>query len=171
MTSAAHDAWPDWADDEDEDDWPYGLDGYEHDGQDDDLPSTPGTPLTSAADVLDFLLPLIGPERAGPMALWCALVDEADWTLPVVLPIADTPVRPDSALVAALLRHLRDVLLDVFDAPDGGLVLAVVRRSGGDRGDVEMAWAAALERAAAQLDLRVRAIAAVGRDRARVLRW
>lgn len=169
MTSAAQDAWPDQPDDEE--DWPYGLDGYEDDGPDDDLPSTPGTPLGSAADVLDFLVPLIGPERDGPMALWCALVDEDDWTLPVVLPISDTPVRPDSALLDALLRQLRDVLLDVFDAPDGGLVLAVVRRAGGDRGDVEMAWAAALERAAARLDLRVRAIAAVGRDRARVLRW
>ena len=53
----------------------------------------------------------------------------------------------------------------------GGLVFAVVRRTGGDRGPVELAWCAALAAAAAHAGVRVLAVAAVGRDRARVLQW
>jgi hypothetical protein len=142
---------------------------FDDDGPDDDLPLPPCEALARPADVLDFLLPLIGPERGGPMALWCALVDHEDRTLPLVMPISDIPMRPDPELVTSLVVQLREVLED--RAPDGGLVFAVVRRTGGDRGPVELAWCAALAAAAAHAGVRVLAVAAVGRDRARVLQW
>lgn len=170
MTNAAYDDWQDW--DDDEPGWPPGLGagGLEDDGPDDDLPMPPGGRLAEPDDVLDFLLPLIGPERAGPMALWCCFVDGDDVTLPLVLPISDMPMRPDRELATNVVEQLRMVLEHQL-VPDGGLVLAVVRRAGGDRGDVELAWVRALQHAADRADVRVRAIAAVGRDRARVLRW
>jgi hypothetical protein len=146
-------------------------------GPDDDLIDAsaqcqPGGVLLQPDDVLDFLLPLIGPERAGPMALWCALVDEDDRTLPLVLPIAGAPVRPDADQLRAVVGQLGEVLHEVYDLGDaGGVVFAIVRRSGGDRGEVELAWAAALRRAADEVGVRLRAVAAVGRGRARVLLW
>src|SRR6478735_4515997 len=144
-------------------------------GPDDDLADMPallpaGGTLARADDVLDFLLPLIGPERAGPMALWCALVDEHDRTLPAVMPLADVPLRPDVVLVRRLVGQLGEVLDELYDQGGaGGVVFAVVRRSGGDRGEVELAWVEALRRATDDAGVRLRAVAAVGRDRARVL--
>ncbi|RHA40706.1 hypothetical protein [Cellulomonas rhizosphaerae] len=164
MTSAPLHEWDDWEDEPGR--YPSYLDD---DGPDDDLPLPPGEVLVCPADVLEFMLPLIGPERAGPMALWCALVDHEDRTLPLVMPISDVPMRPDPELVTSLVGQLREVLQD--RVPDGGLVFAVVRRTGGDRGGVEVAWCAALMAAAEHAGVRVRAVAAVGRDRARVLQW
>jgi len=152
----------------------YGL--LDDFGPDDDLvdasSAPPGGVLSQPDDVLDFLLPLIGPERAGPMALWCALVDAEDRTLPVVLPFAGAPLRPDPGQLRVLVRQLADVLDELYDTREGGgVVFAIVRRAGGDQGEVETAWAASLDRACADVGVRVRAVAAVGRDRARVLRW
>jgi hypothetical protein len=146
--------------------------GPDDDLVDDSADCQPGGVLLQPDDVLDFLVPLIGPERAGPMALWCALVDGDDRTLPLVLPIAGAPVRPDADQLRAVVGQLGEVLHEVYDLGDaGGVVFAIVRRSGGDRGEVELAWAAALRLAADEAGLRLRAVAAVGRDRARVLLW
>jgi hypothetical protein len=170
MTNPAHLPAPD---DPDDDLWPH----LEDTGPDDDLADASGRlqaggTLARADDVLDLLLPLIGPERAGPMALWCALVDEHDRTLPAVMPIADVPLRPDIELVRRLVGQLGEVLDDLYDqGGTGGVVFAVVRRSGGDRGAVELAWVDALRLATADAGVRLRAVAAVGRDRARVLQW
>jgi hypothetical protein len=72
----------------------------------------------------------------------------------------------------AVVGQLGEVLHELYDLGDaGGVVFAIVRRSGGDRGEVELAWAAALRLAADEAGVRLRAVAAVGRDRARVLLW
>ncbi|MDM7831171.1 hypothetical protein [Cellulomonas edaphi] len=144
---------------------------WEDSGPDDDLAVSPGGPLRGPDDVLDFLLRLIGPERAGRMALWCALVDDDDRTLPIVLPVSDIPVRPDTEMLAILVAQLGELLREHVHADDGGLVFGLVRRTGGDRGEVELSWSAALRHAADRAGVRLRAVAVIGRDRARVLQW
>ncbi|MBD8058815.1 hypothetical protein IC607_07525 [Cellulomonas sp. JH27-2] len=143
--------------------------GFDDDGPDDDLIYPVGTVLGDGEAALDVLLPLIGPERAGPAALWALLVDEDDRTLPVVIPLDDTPARPDAVLASDLVAALALILAE--RAPGGGLVFAVVRRAGGDRGTVERGWEQVLAQACEAQGVRLRGVCAVGRHRARVLRW
>ena len=119
------------------------------------------------AALLDVLLTLVGPERAGPPALWIVLLDAAGRPLPVVLPLVGIPLRPDPAQVRQVVLALADVL--AHDAPGGSLAVAVVRAAGGDRGSFERAWEHAVRTAAADLGVAVGAVVAIGEHRARVL--
>jgi hypothetical protein len=138
-------------------------------GPDDDLPRLPVDALHGHGDVLAVLLHLVGPERAGPPALWFLLLDDEDRCLPLVLPVNDVPLRADPAVAAQVMTGLASVL--EREAPGGSLVVACVRAGGGDRGAFESSWAAALREAADDRGLRVRAVAALGANRARVLEW
>lgn len=167
-----HGWFDDWQDDDgnDEDDaWadePWIVDGG---GPDDDLPDAPGARLTSAGDALAVLLELVGPERAGPPALWFLLLDADDRTLPVVLPITDVPPRADRAVARQLLEVLASVLRAEGDG--GSVVVGLVRAAGGDLGAFEASWVPALRRAADDAGVRLWAVAALGESRARVLEW
>jgi len=138
-------------------------------GPDDDLPRLPVDVLHGHGDVLAVLLHLVGPERAGPPALWFLLLDDEDRCLPLVLPVNDVPLRADPAVAAQVMTGLASVL--EREAPGGSLVVACVRAGGGDRGAFETSWAAALRDAADDRGLRVRAVAALGANRARILEW
>ena len=167
MTQHGDDRWFDDDDDED-DDWadaPWGLDD---DGPDHDLPEPPGARLGSAGDALAVLLDLVGPERAGPPALWFVLLDAADRTLPLVLPATDVPLRADRAVA----HQLMGVLASVLRSEGGGsVVVGLVRAAGGDRGAFESSWVPVLRRAADDAGVRVWAVVALGENRARVLEW
>lgn len=138
-------------------------------GPDDDLAdaAAPGVPVPDDTAALDLMLRLVGPERAGPPAVWFALLDAERRLLPVVLPIGEVPLRPD----VAAARQLVHVLASVLDreAPGGSVVVAVVRAAGGDHGSFERAWAHALVVAATDVALTVAAVVAIGEHRARVL--
>lgn len=132
-----------------------------------DSPALPDRPLRGTDEVLDVMLQLVGPERAGVPALWLVLLDAHDRVLPVVLPLVGIPLLPDPHEVRQVLLAMADVL--AHDAPGGSLVAAVVRAAGGDRGSFERAWEHALRTAAADRGVRVRAVVAIGEHRARVL--
>jgi len=152
-----HDGWADE---------PWIVDTH---GPDDDLPRLPADALHGHGDVLAVLLRLVGPERAGPPALWFLLLDDEDRCLPLVLPVNDVPLRADPAVAAQVMTGLASAL--EREAPGGSLVVACVRAGGGDRGAFEVSWAAALRDAADDRGVRVRAVAALGANRARVLEW
>ncbi|KQS97249.1 hypothetical protein [Cellulomonas sp. Leaf395] len=158
----------DWDDDGD-DVWgavptSVGADGAEH-----DLHEPRGAALRSGTDALAVLLDLVGPERAGAPALWFVLLDDADRTIPVVLPIADVPVRADRAVARRLVGVLDSVLRS--DAPGGSVVVGLVRAAGGDLGAFEAQWVPALRDAADDAGVHLWAIVAIGESRARVLQW
>lgn len=138
-------------------------------GPDDDLAdaASPGVVVPDDSAALELMLRLVGPERAGPPAVWFVLLDAERRLLPVVLPIADVPLRPD----VAAARQLVHVLASVLDreAPGGSVVVAVVRAAGGDHGSFERAWGHALVVAATDVALPVAAVVAIGEHRARVL--
>ncbi|QCB93600.1 hypothetical protein [Cellulomonas shaoxiangyii] len=138
-------------------------------GPDDDLADAapPGVRVLDDAAALELMLRLVGPERAGPPAVWFALLDAHRRLLPVVLPITDVPLRPDAA-AARQLVHVLAVVLE-REAPGGSAVVAVVRAAGGDRGAFERAWAHAVVLAATDRALPVAAVVAIGEHRARVL--
>ncbi|NUU17707.1 hypothetical protein HP550_10655 [Cellulomonas humilata] len=170
MTQHEDHGWfdDDWADDPD-DQWadvPWVLDVG---GPDDDLPDPAGAVLRAGADALAVLLDLVGPERAGPPALWFVLLDHSDRTIPVVLPITDVPVRADAAVARRLVAVLDSVLAS--DAPGGSVVVGLVRAAGGDRGAFEASWVPALREAADDAGVRLWAVVAIGQSRARVLEW
>jgi hypothetical protein len=169
MTEHGGRGWFDEDSDDEHDRWdevPWTLDP---DGPDDDLPDPPGGVLRSGGDALAVLLPLVGPERAGPPALWFLLLDASDRSIPVVLPITDVPSRADPAVARRLAFVLADVLAS--DAPGGSVVIGLVRAAGGDRGAFEASWVPALREAADDVGLRIWAVLAVGESRARVLEW
>lgn len=138
-------------------------------GPDDDLAdaAAPGVLVPDATAALELMLRLVGPERAGPPALWFALLDAERRLLPVVLPLADVPLRPDVAAARQVVHVLAAVL--EREAPGGSVVVAVVRAAGGDQGSFERAWGHALVLAATDRDLPVAAVVAIGEHRARVL--
>ncbi|MGN8245571.1 hypothetical protein ACTHAM_002694 [Cellulomonas soli] len=129
----------------------------------------PTPPLESPQDVLATVLDLVGPERAGGPALWVLFLDHERRLLPAVLPVDDLPALPHPGLVNALLQIVVSVLQE---QPAGGSVaFALVREAGGDRGAQETAWSHALRVAADDADVQITLIAAIGRNRARVLEW
>jgi hypothetical protein len=127
----------------------------------------PGTVLDTDADVHEHLLAMVGPDRDGPRAVWVQLLDGADRTLPIVIPVTDLPTVVDDLVVTNLARVLH-AMVDA-NAPGGSVAVALVRRAGGDRGTFEVGWSRALRRELAAVGLPVRAIVAIGRDRSRVL--
>lgn len=130
-----------------------------------------GRTLESAEDALTLVLGLVGRDRSGPPALWFVVLDAHDRVLPVVLPIPDVPTIADPVVAGNLVHVLASVI--EHDAPGGSVLVAYVRRGGGDRGAFESGWSTVLRDEASAADVRVRAELAVGRDRARVLdpRW
>ena len=127
----------------------------------------PGGVVETDEDAHEHLLALIGPERDGPRALWVLFLDDENRELPLVIPIGDLPTIVDQPMVTNLAGILRTLLEE--NAPGGCVAFALVRRGGGDRGTFEVSWAQALREAMAGVDVPVRAIVAVGRDRSRVL--
>ncbi len=136
-------------------------------GPDDDLPALPRHPVRDVDDILEVMLSLVGPERAGPPALWLALLDQDGMMLPVVLPLVGIPLRPDPGEVRQVVVAMSDVLQ--HDAPGGSIAAAVVRAAGGDRGSFERSWEHALRTATADRGVRLSAVVAIGEHRARVL--
>jgi hypothetical protein len=137
-------------------------------GPDDDLPPLPDAPLRTPSEALAAMLALVGPERDGPPALWCLLLDAERRPVPLVLPLEGLPPRPlpqECDRVAYALRRVLDE-----EVPDGGVVLAYVRAEGGDAGRYERDWDTAMRRAADHRRLPVVASVAIGAHRARVLR-
>ncbi|MGW6130538.1 hypothetical protein ACWFNE_10985 [Cellulomonas sp. NPDC055163] len=132
-----------------------------------ETPDAVGRTLESADEALALLLGLVGRDRSGPPALWFVLLDADDRVLPVVLPIPEVPLVADPVVAANLLHVLE------HDAPGGSLLVAYVRRGGGDRGAFEGGWSRVLQAEAARAGVRIRVEAALGQDRARVLdpRW
>ncbi|MBF0687551.1 MAG: hypothetical protein IR158_07260 [Cellulomonas sp.] len=141
--------------------------GWAAPGPDDDLPALPTHPLRDVDDILQVMLSLVGPERAGPPALWLVLLDVHGMMLPVVLPLVGIPLQPDPAQVRQVLLAMSDIL--THDAPGGSIAVAIVRAAGGDRGAFERAWEHALRAASDDRGLRVSAVVAIGEHRARVL--
>lgn len=141
--------------------------GWAAPGPDDDLPALPAHPLRDVDDILQVMLSLVGPERAGPPALWIVLLDAEGMMLPVVLPLVGVPLRPDPVEVRQVVLAMADVL--AHDAPGGSVGVGLVRAAGGDRGAFERAWEHALRTAADDQGVRVSAVVAVGEHRARVL--
>ena len=136
-------------------------------GPDDDLPQVPTHPLRDADDLLEVALSLVGPERAGPPAVWIVLLDADGMMLPVVLPLSGVPLQPDAVQVRQVVLAMGDVL--THDAPGGSIAVALVRAAGGDRGAFERAWEHALRVACHDQGVRLSAVVAVGEHRARVL--
>lgn len=139
-------------------------------GPDDDLPDCPSEPLTTPAATLECLLALVGPERAGPPAIWLLPVDADRRTLPFVLPVAEVAERADERVAARLVGAVA-AALEVAVGGGGAVVVGLVRAAGGDRGPFEISWARALRDAADELGVEVHAVVAIGKARARVLEW
>jgi hypothetical protein len=159
----------DWDDSDEDDLWDVVPATVGTDGPDDDLPDPPGAALRSGTDALAVLLDLVGPERAGPPALWFVLLDAQDRTLPLVLPVVDVPMRADRAVARRLVAVLDAVLRS--DAPGGSVVVGLVRAAGGDLGGYEAQWVPVLRAAADDAGVRLWAVVAIGASRARVLEW
>lgn len=130
-------------------------------------PGRPGSVLASPEQMLDHLVGLIGPEAAGPASVWISFVTPDDRILPVAIPVEELPSLPDAGTMDGLSALVRRVVAENF--PGAGALVAVVRSGGGDYGAHERRWAGALWRAADTGGWSVRAIAAIGDGRARVL--
>lgn len=130
-------------------------------------PGEPGTRLTTDAEVLDHLVGLVGPEAAGPPALWVSFLSADDRVLPVAIPLEDLPVLPDRDSVETVELLVRTVVRENF--PGAATLVAIVRADGGDHGAFERRWAHALWSAAEAHGWSVRSIVAVGEGRARTL--
>ncbi|MEP7765986.1 hypothetical protein [Sanguibacter sp. 25GB23B1] len=130
-------------------------------------PGRPGTVLVSSDQMLDHLVGLVGPESAGPAAVWISFVTPDDRILPVAIPVEDLPSLPDESTMEGLSALVRRVVAENF--PGACALVAVVRAGGGDYGAHERRWAGALWRAADTGGWTVRTMAAVGDGRARVL--
>ncbi|GIG39865.1 hypothetical protein [Cellulomonas phragmiteti] len=141
--------------------------GWAAPGPDDDLPALPAHPVRDVDEILDVMISLVGPERAGPPALWIVLIDAGGMMLPVVLPLVGIPLQPDPAHVRQVVVAMADIL--AHDAPGGSIAVAIVRAAGGDRGAFERSWEHALRTATADQGVAVSAVVAVGEHRARVL--
>lgn len=174
MTTFDDRCYGDFFDDDDDDDEPFGGEAFDDDPFDDDpfdddtgwIPQ-PGALLCTEQDVHEHLLAMVGPERDGPRALWVLFLDDCERALPLVIPISDLPTIVDHAMVANLAGILRTLVEE--NAPGGCVAFGLVRRAGGDRGTYEAGWSAALRAAMDDVDVPVRAIVAIGRDRSRVL--
>lgn len=136
-------------------------------GPDHDLPQIPPHPLRDVDDLLEVVLSLVGPERAGPPALWVVVLDADGMMLPAVLPLVGVPLRPDPVQVRQVVLAMGDIV--GHDAPGGSIAVALVRAAGGDRGAFERAWEHALRSACDDQGVRLSAVVAVGEHRARVL--
>ncbi|AEE46074.1 hypothetical protein [Cellulomonas fimi] len=134
-----------------------------------DAVPAPGRPVRGHGDALMLLLRLVGPDRAGPPALWFVVLDAHDRTVPVVLPLADVPLTASPGVAAHVMHVLASVL--ERDAPGGSVLVGLVRAAGGDRGTFETSWAPALRAAADDHGVRLHAVAAIGGSRARVIEW
>lgn len=156
----------DWNDDDPEED----EDWYDCCGPDDDLADAPLAPLTTPDATLDCLLGLVGPERAGPPAIWLLPVDAERRALPWVLPVAEVLDVADARVAARLVSAVGAVLEAAVPA-GGAIVVGLVRAAGGDRGAFETSWGQALREAADDLGVEVHALVAIGAGRARVLEW
>jgi hypothetical protein len=111
------------------------------------------SPLLTDDDVQERVTTLIG-RATQDRCLWLMLVDGDRRQAPVVMPVEDSPVRPDPALAEGLrgvLEGLTDML--ATDAGPGSCVF-VWERLGPDgfREDDEV-WARALAEAATGADL------------------
>ncbi len=135
---------------------------WDANGPDDDLAdvaSLVGTPVRTPDQAARVLQTLVGPEAAGPPALWCVLLDADDRLLPLVLAISDRPVT----VTDGFARFLADDLATVLEehAVGGSVVAALV-------GDVEedvcdqLTWVVELERATHGAGVPLSAIVAIG---------
>lgn len=98
-------------------------------------------PLLTDDDVHERVESLVGPALVD-RRLWLFLVDGDRRQTPVLMPIEDTPPRPDPAMVDGLVRVLGQVA-DALATPAGpGSAVFVLERTGPATGEV--AWREAL---------------------------
>lgn len=126
----------------------------------------PGAVLHDDEDVLAYLRDVVGPVTGAP-ALWVLVLDDADRATPVVLIVEDLAPVPDRhALPVSFGRAILEAL-DFTASPE--LVVGVVRRGGGSHGAFEARWCGAVREAAHDLGVPLRAVVAIGRNRASIL--
>lgn len=154
--------------DADENDWEDEDDG-DDDLWDEDDPDwdAPFPVVRTDEEVLAHTCALVAGDRDGPFAVWVMFLDGDGTVLPVTMPIDGPPPRPPAHEVDGLLSGIHHVLEEA--TRDGSAVVALVRRGGGDRSDLELAWTRALTESADRAEVRLRAVVAVGRARARIL--
>ncbi|MBT0995143.1 hypothetical protein KIN34_12710 [Cellulomonas sp. DKR-3] len=150
-------------------------DGHGRDaiGPDDHLADVAGLmdlPVRAPGEALTVLVPIVGPEARGPLAVWCLLLDADDRPLrPVV--VVDDP--PDPELVGrgfggALMEDLAAALDE--HALGGSVVVAIVgeRRH---RPVCTSTWVTALATGAAAAGVPLRGVVVVGPRGPRALAW
>ena len=83
-------------------------------------------PVRSAADLADRWLAVLGESVSGARSLWLTWFGRDGRQLPVVVPVDDLPLAPDSALLVGLRRVHDSVAIDQLGGA-GHLALALCR--------------------------------------------
>jgi len=138
---------------------PTGRDASGPDDDRDAIAGLIGTRITTPAQAGTALQVLVGPEAAGPPALWCVFLDPDDRLLPLLLTVDEQPDADLDSFAAWLAAELARLLDD--NAPGGSVVVALV----GDRDeDVchELEWAYAMGRAAEHAGVPLDTVLTVG---------
>ncbi len=103
-------------------------------------PGPDQTPVTTIAQAQDRVAQLVG--SAIRRQLWLMLLDRDGVQLPVVIPIEDIPLRPQSGHLTELAARFAE-LLDSY-APGGSVILTLERPGGADLTAPDQAWASEL---------------------------
>ncbi|MFC5064515.1 hypothetical protein [Actinomycetospora atypica] len=101
-------------------------------------------PLLTDDDVLERVASLLGPATKD-RCLWLLLVDGDRKQTPVLMPIEDTPPRPDPRMVDGLVRVLGQVADALVTSAGAGSAVFVLERTGhGTVTTADAAWGEAL---------------------------
>jgi hypothetical protein len=123
------------------------------------LPNPADAPLLlTDADVLHRVRQLVGTATA-TRQLWVMFVDGDGRQAPVVVPISDVPLRPDTRMVDNLVALLAEVLADLTTGGGAASVVLTLERIGRDAVlPADREWAGALEQACVRAGAALRGV-------------
>ena len=99
------------------------------------------TPVTTTGEARERVRELVG--RANRRQLWLMLLDVNGRQLPLLIPVAGIPLRPEPGSVAPIAARLNDILSD--EAPGGSAILTLERPGSAALTAPDQAWARELE--------------------------
>ena len=119
-------------------------------------------PLTSDSLVEKRISALVG--RACRRQVWFLFVDSKNVQLPLIIPVSDPPIMPDTAVI-----QLVDNIVKAGESMDAHSVIVVLERyAGSEFTPADRAWAHALDRAFGCTELPMRAVLV---SHSRGVRW
>ncbi len=124
-------------------------------------------PIATDDEVLGRIDQLIGTDARHDRSLWLSFLTADAVQLPVVVPVDDIPISPDSHAAASICHVIAHVLRDA--APGGSAVITLVRDNGLRVTGPDQQWLMALKSAAASTGILLRMMCLATREGTRQL--